>query len=217
MTVIEQSPLIQLAERTETLAAQARRAGQLGHAEELERQADSYRRQEVAKCQAALYEQRECFAAFDERHGAGVKDLSVSYKGWLLWPDGARASAGNPEDRYEPPTNDYQRLLVQRDYHQTALARWELNFRETKTEFANQQSLALRFHGAVPEFDADYVRKVLQDLAASVTRHRQALAKIITALERTPEVQEQRQQQANRQDNENRRALAMAAIQSVHI
>jgi hypothetical protein len=214
MTVIEQSPLIQLAERTEQLATQARRTGQGSHADELERQAARYREQEVAKCQAALRENSESFFDFDERHG---KDQAVSYRGWLLWPDGARASASNNEDRYEPPDKEYERLCIQRDYHEVALARWEANFRDTKAEFANQQSLALRFHGNVPEFDADYVRKVLQDLAAAVTKHREALAKIIAALERTPEVQEQRQQQANRQDAENRRALAMAAIQSVHI
>ncbi|MGA2064143.1 MAG: hypothetical protein ABSG86_04205 [Thermoguttaceae bacterium] len=206
------SDLIALADQTEQLARQARAAGRPAEADRLEGVAGRYRAEWADKCEAER-RQRDPFTDWDKRHGG----CSVIVRGTILWPDGARAAGGDPENwRFEPPENPYERLLLQRDYHQEALRRWEANFASTKAEFVEQAGLAIRFRGQVPGAPED-ARQQLEVMAERITHHRAELNKVIAALEQTEQVKQERREQEAKNYVRSLDNQAMAAIQSVSI
>jgi hypothetical protein len=150
----------------------------------------------------------ETYPEFCERHGG--RPAKVGVNRWLL-PDGASVMDGgiNPTMR-EPPADPLQSLRLRRQYHAAKLASAESDFNKLKGALLgllDQYRLPLQFHWSEsvtkeygpPPPGADG-RAALRQLQAVVQERRDVLAAIDREINALPEVQEQRRQQAEREE-----------------
>jgi hypothetical protein len=211
---IPQSGLVTLAQKTESLAADARAANQYEEAERLAAAAVRYRQQDLASRAQQARDHRELYPEFDRRHGGNAVDIGT---GWLVWPDGARATASDPEGyRLEPPDEPVERLKLQRAYHATAADRAQRDFSRVQGHFASQQDMAIRWENSVPGAPVDAPER-LERIAVVVRHHRAELAKIVAELESSPQVQERREARAHEASLQASRGQLASAVASVHI
>ena len=154
--------------------------------------------------------QIETFREFAQRHGG--QQLNVG--GQLVFADGASCGDDGESIRSEPPRDSIELIIAKLAYWRQAVRVSEKDFVQTKSNFAQQAALALRY-GNLPSV-SQYNINYLNEIAAAVRRARDEVGKLETELDTlTADAPERHARQFRIQQEQESQAVAAQLLHQI--
>lgn len=129
----------------------------------------------------------ESFEEFSQRNGGSP----VEHRNRLLFPSGAQCGLDSGNfPRKEPPVNEYERLMLMKEYCLLRVRQAEAEFDTAKSELSLLASNARKYRNLPTPVNAP---TILKGLAADVAEKREALTKIESLIAQSGYGQRQRE------------------------